>query len=158
MATDPSFAEFVCDQLRNAGGISVRKMFGEYALYRHLKVVALLCDNQVYVKPTPAGEAVVGVPTWGAPYPGAKPHLNASDLLDDPARLVRLILVTDEALPAPKKKAPAKAKAAAKVKAVPKAKAAAKTTAQAPRKTKPALKKKAAAKKKSSPPPRRRAR
>lgn len=104
MATDASFAEYICDQLRNAGGITAKKMFGEYGIYRHGKIVALACDNQLFVKPTPAGEAVLGTPTYGPPYPGAKPHFNVSDLLDDAATLVQLITATDAALPAPKPK------------------------------------------------------
>lgn len=113
MATEASFAVYVCDQLSDAGGISARKMFGEYGIYRHGKIVALACDNQLFVKPTPAGEAVLGTPTWGAPFPGAKPFFNVSDLLDDTQMMVRLIEATDAALPAPKKKMP-KAKAVAK--------------------------------------------
>jgi len=108
MATEASYAEYVCDQLSDAGGITVRKMFGEYGLYRHGKIVALLADNQMFVKPTPAGEAVLGTPTWGPPYPGAKPFFNVSDLLDDRETLVRLIEATDAALPAPKQKVPKK--------------------------------------------------
>lgn len=104
MATDAGYAKYVCDQLHAAGGISARKMFGEYGLYRHGKIVALIADNQLFVKPTPAGEAVLGTPTYGPPYPGAKPFFNVSDLLDDPEWLVRLIEATDAALPAPKKK------------------------------------------------------
>lgn len=111
MATDASYAKYVCDQLRAAGGVDARKMFGEYGLYRHGKIVALICDNQLFVKPTPAGEEVLGTPSYGPPYPGAKPFFNVSDLLDDPEWLVRLILATDAALPAPKKKQ-AKPKAA----------------------------------------------
>lgn len=118
MATEASFAEHVCDQLRDAGGMTVLKMFGEYGLYRHGKIVALLCDNQIFVKPTPAGEAVLGTPTYGPPYPGAKPFFNVSDLLDDRETLVRLIEATDAARPAPKKKVAkkkvVKTKAAAK--------------------------------------------
>jgi len=113
MSTEASFAEYVCDQLRDAGGITVRKMFGEYGLYRHGKIVALLADNQIFVKPTPAGEAVLGTPTYGPPYPGARPFFNVSDLLDDTETMVLLIEATDAALPAPKKKTP-KAKAVAK--------------------------------------------
>lgn len=105
MATDAGYAKYVCDQLLHAGGISVRRMFGEYGLYRHGKIVALICDNQLFVKPTAAGEAVLGRPIFGAPYPGAKPFFNVSDVLDDPDTLVRLILATDAALPAPKPKA-----------------------------------------------------
>lgn len=104
MATDAGFIEYVCDQLRDAGGITVTRMFGEYGVYRHGKIVALACDNQLFVKPTPAGEAVLGTPTFGPPYPGAKPYFNVSDLLDDAATLVRLIEATDAALPAAKKK------------------------------------------------------
>ncbi len=104
MTTDASYAKYVCDQLHAAGGIAARKMFGEYGLYRHGKIVALIADNQLFVKPTPAGEEVLGTPTYGPPYPGAKPFFNVSDLLDDPEWLVRLIQATDAALPAPKKK------------------------------------------------------
>jgi TfoX/Sxy family transcriptional regulator of competence genes len=116
MATDPGYAKYVCDQLQMAGGITTIKMFGEYGLYRHGKIVALIADNQFFVKPTPEGVAVLGTPSWGPPYPGAKPFINASDLLDDPETLVRLILATDAALPPPKakKKAPVAAKASAK--------------------------------------------
>lgn len=104
MATDAGYAGYVCDQLRVAGGVTAKKMFGEYGLYRHGKIVGLICDNQLFVKPTPAGEAVLGAPTYGPPYPGAKPFFNVSDLLDDPETLVRLIEATDAALPAPKQK------------------------------------------------------
>jgi len=104
MATDVGYANYVVDQLRAAGGITVRKMFGEYGLYRHGKIVGLICDNQLFIKPTPAGEAVLGTPSYGEPYPGAKPFFNASDLLDDPAWLVQLVEATDAALPAAKPK------------------------------------------------------
>ena len=116
MATDPGYAKYVCDQLRAAGGISARPMFGEYGLYRLGKIVGLIADNQLFVKPTAAGEAVLGAPTWGPPFPGAKPFLNVSDLLDDPDTLVRLIEATDAALPAPKQKPEKKAKPALKQK------------------------------------------
>jgi TfoX/Sxy family transcriptional regulator of competence genes len=137
MATDASYAAYVCDQLHAAGGISARKMFGEYGLYRHGKIVALITDNQLFVKPTLAGEAVLGTPTYGPPYPGAKPFFNVSDLLDDPEWLVRLVLATDEALPAPKKKA-AKKKVATKQ---AKKSAAKKSAAKKPAAKKPAAKK-----------------
>ena len=104
MATDAGYAAYVCDQLHAAGGISARKMFGENGLYRHGKIVGLICDNQLFVKPTPAGEAVLGTPTYDPPYPGAKPFFNVSDLLDDPDWLVQLIEATDAALPPPKTK------------------------------------------------------
>jgi hypothetical protein len=56
MASDKSFIEFIVDQMEDAGLISYKKMFGEYAIYCDGKVVALVCDNQLFVKqPKAAG-------------------------------------------------------------------------------------------------------
>lgn len=132
MATDAGYAKYVCDQLHAAGGITARRMFGEYGLYRHNKIVALICDNQLFVKPTPEGAAVLGTPTYGPPYPGAKPFFNVSDLLDDPEWLVRLIEATDAALPPPKKKPERKVGAGAHVAAKASAKRPAKQPAKRP--------------------------
>jgi DNA transformation protein and related proteins len=49
MASDAKFVEYVCDRIDGAGQISFRKMFGEYAIYCDAKVVALVCDNQLFV-------------------------------------------------------------------------------------------------------------
>jgi len=49
--------EFIVEQIENAGVITYRKMFGEYALYCNGKVIALICDNQLFVKPTKAGKS-----------------------------------------------------------------------------------------------------
>ena len=47
MASDLDFVEYVVDQMEGAGPVSYKKMFGEYAIYRQGKVVALICDNQL---------------------------------------------------------------------------------------------------------------
>lgn len=107
MASDEKFLTFVCDQLRGAGDISYRKMFGEYAIYKDQKVVALVCDNQLFVKPTPGGKALLGQPREAPPYPGAKPCYLIADGLDDPQLLSELIVTTARELPTPK---PTKAK------------------------------------------------
>ena len=73
MASDLEFVEFVVDQIKGAGVISFRKMFGEYAIYCEGKVVLLICDNQVFVKPTEAGKSFIGDVVEAPPYPGAKP-------------------------------------------------------------------------------------
>ena len=51
MASDQEFVDFLVDQMQGVGGITFRKMFGEYAIYCNGKVVALICDNQFFVKP-----------------------------------------------------------------------------------------------------------
>jgi hypothetical protein len=49
MASELCFVEFIVDQIENAGIITYKKMFGEYAIYSDSKVVALVCDNQLRV-------------------------------------------------------------------------------------------------------------
>jgi TfoX/Sxy family transcriptional regulator of competence genes len=102
MASDQTFVTYVCDQMGNAGQISSRKMFGEFVIYCSTKVVALVCDNQLFVKPTPGGETVLGACTKVPPYPGAKPHYLITDRLDDREWLSRLIATTAHELPEPK--------------------------------------------------------
>ena len=107
MASDLSFVEFLCEQMRGAGPVTSRKMFGEYALYLDEKVIALVCDNQLFLKPTPAGRAQLSDAVDASPYPGAKPHLRIGAELDDAERLSALARLTADALP-PAKPKPAK--------------------------------------------------
>ncbi len=102
MASDITFVEYVCDQIRGAGGISHRAMFGEFAVYRDGKVIGLVCDNQFFVKPTQAGRALLGMPVEAPPYPGARPHFLVSDQLDDRDLMTGLIRATAAELPTPK--------------------------------------------------------
>lgn len=102
MASDQSFVDHVCDRARGVAGLAWKKMFGEYALYVEDKVVALICDNPLFVKPTAAGRELVDPVDEAAPYPGAKLHLRVSDEIDDPDALQRLLRVTATALPKPK--------------------------------------------------------
>jgi TfoX/Sxy family transcriptional regulator of competence genes len=114
MASDQKTADFVLDQLRGAGTMTAKRMFGEYGLYCDDKIVALLSDNQLFVKPTEAGrEFAKGTPE-APPYPGAKPYLSVQDRVDDREWLTELVRITAAALPkpAPKKVATKKRKGA----------------------------------------------
>lgn len=110
MSTSQSTIDFLLDQLADLAGVHARKMFGEYALYCGDKVVALVCDNQLFVKLTPPGKALVGSGyREGAAYPGAKPSiLVGADLIEDSERLCELVRVTAGALPPAKPKRPGK--------------------------------------------------
>jgi len=111
MATSETTIRFLLDQLSDLPGVRTRKMFGEYALYCGEKVVALVCDDQLFVKITAPGKALVGERyAEGFAYPGAKASiLVGADELDDHERLTTLVRVTAAALPSPK---PKKARAA----------------------------------------------
>ena len=104
MASDLEFVEFVVDQIENAGVISYRKMFGEYALYCEGKVVALICDNQLFVKPTKAGQSFIGNVVEAPPYPGAKPSFLIEEHIDDRDWISNLVRLTEKELPVPKPK------------------------------------------------------
>lgn len=112
MATSQSTIDFLLDQLRALPGVRARKMFGEYALYCEEKVVALVCDNQLFVKITPAGKTLVGERYQeGEAYPGSRPFMVIdAEEIEDSERLCELIRVTAAALPLPKPKKPKKLK------------------------------------------------
>lgn len=105
MATDNSTMDFLLDQLAGLGAASAKKMFGEYCLYLSGKPMGLVCDDQLYLKPTAAGRALLDKALEGAPYPGAKPHLLITpDQWEDAAWLCELLRATDRELPQPKPK------------------------------------------------------
>lgn len=106
MSTSQSTIDFLLDQLSRLPNIRARKMFGEYALYCDEKVVALVCDDQLFVKITTEGKKRVGKRyEEGFAYPGAKPSmLIGADLIEDRHRLCELIRITADALPKPKPK------------------------------------------------------
>jgi len=104
MASDLSFVEFVVDQIENAGVIRFRKMFGEYAVYSDGKVVALICDNQLFIKPTEAGRFFIGDVVEAPPYPGAKLSFLIEDKIEDRKWISKLIRITAKELPEPNPK------------------------------------------------------
>lgn len=114
MASDLDFVEFVVEQLSRECQMSFKKMFGEYALYSKGKVVALICDNQLFVKPTEAGRQFIGSPVEGVAYPGAKPSFLIQDQVEDSEWLSELITITEKSLPAPKPKPKPKAQSSKK--------------------------------------------
>ena len=106
MASTPQTLDFLLDQLAGEP-VTARKMFGEYCLYYAEKPVALLCDDQLYLKPTEPGRALLATPQEAPPYPGAKPHLLVTaDHWEDRDWLLQLLQVTARALPPPKKRKP----------------------------------------------------
>jgi len=114
MASDRGFVEFVVDQIDSRCDVSFRMMFGEYALYSKAKVVALICDDQLFVKPTVAGRAFIGDVVEAPPYPGAKLSFLIQDKIEDGDWLTQLITLTEEELPKPKPKKKKKSKRKAK--------------------------------------------
>ena len=108
MSSSESFVKFVAEQMEEAGDIRYRKMFGEYAIYCNEKVVALICDDRLYIKPTAGGRAFIGEVTEAPPYQGAKPSFLIEDQVENKDWLCELIRITEGELPLPKPKKPKK--------------------------------------------------
>ena len=93
MASDLSFVEFVVDPLDEDCGVTYKKMFGEYGLYSGGKFFAMICDDQLFVKPTDGGRAYIGDVVEAPPYPGAKPIFLIGAQIEDPQWLSELVRI-----------------------------------------------------------------
>ncbi|MEI7620779.1 MAG: TfoX/Sxy family protein [Candidatus Falkowbacteria bacterium] len=104
MASKQSTVDYILDQLLSINNIKSRKMFGEYALYCNGKVVALICNDKLYVKITAEGKCFVADSYCeGYAYKGARVSMLISeDKIDDSEWLSQLILITADNLPLPK--------------------------------------------------------
>ncbi|UAK24060.1 TfoX/Sxy family protein [Sphingomonas nostoxanthinifaciens] len=109
MATDKHTATFIVDQLSAAGDVSAKPMFGEYGLYCDGKMFGMICEGQLFIKPTTGGRGFAGSIEEAPPYPGAKPCLLVdADRWDDGDWLAELVRITTAELPLPKPKPPRK--------------------------------------------------
>jgi TfoX/Sxy family transcriptional regulator of competence genes len=98
MASNTDLVQYIVDQCSGAGEIAVRKMMGDYCIYCDGILFGLICDNNLYVKPTYQGAARLKDVVMDSPYPGAKEHFLIDDV-DDRDSLVALIKATLPALP-----------------------------------------------------------
>ena len=100
MATSQSTMDFLLDVLSDSKQVSARKMFGEYCLYYAGRPVGLVCDEQLFLKPTDTGRRLMRVPAEGSPFPGARPHLRISaDAWDDRSWMNTMVRATFDSLP-----------------------------------------------------------
>ena len=100
MANDQAFIDYVIDQVD--GGMTYRHMFGGTTLYLGGKVIALICENQLFVKPTTAGRDYIGHVIEAPAYEGARDSFLIDDGIDDAEWLTGLFLATERELPAPR--------------------------------------------------------
>ncbi len=105
MSSSQSTVDFIIGQMLGAGEVSFRKMFGEYGIYCNGKMIASICDDKLFVKPTTRGRIYIGDVVEESPYPGAKPNfLISNEKIKNGQWLSELIKITAEELPVPVKK------------------------------------------------------
>ena len=104
MATKKATVEYILDQLKPLP-VRARAMFGEYGLYCDEKMVALICDDTLFVKPTAISHQFFTDSDLAPPYRGAKDHYMVSgDRLEDSVWLQEVIARTTELVPLPQRK------------------------------------------------------
>ncbi len=103
MASSREFVEYVMEQLRNAGPVTYKKMFGEYGLFCGRKFFGVVCDDTLFIKITEAGRTVCPGLSEEPPYEGARNYFLVEEI-DDGEFLTRLVTATCEALPDPEPK------------------------------------------------------
>jgi TfoX/Sxy family transcriptional regulator of competence genes len=104
MASNPNFVAYVIEQIKNAGEITAKKMFGEYGIYSDEKIFGLICDNKLYIKPTESGRAFMGNVVEAPAYAGAKPSFLIDDRIEISEWLSELIRISVKEIPEPKPK------------------------------------------------------
>ncbi len=110
MASELSFVEFVVDQFDEDCAVTYKRMFGEFGLYCRGKFFALICTDQLFIKPTDGGRAYIGDVVEAPAYPGARPSLLIEDRIEDSEWLSELARITHSELPEPKPKKRKKAR------------------------------------------------
>jgi len=103
MSTSKSFADYIMDQCSDVPGVSVKKMFGEYGLFLSGKMVGILADDNLFIKPTDAGRELLDDVIFAEPYPNAKPYFLIENT-ENRMLLAELLIRTEKALPMPKPK------------------------------------------------------
>ena len=107
MATNPDTIEEILACAGDRLELSARKMFGEYGIYLDGKMVAMVCDDTLFVKALPVVEELLGPHEERPPYAGAKPHpVVAKTFMAQDGRLAHLLRGIWKTLPDPKPKAP----------------------------------------------------
>jgi TfoX/Sxy family transcriptional regulator of competence genes len=87
-------------RLSGVEGLTARRMFGEAGISLDGRPIGSICDGRLFLKATPAGEALLDEPELLPPYPGAKAHLAVPDaVIDEPEKIEELIRATAEGLP-----------------------------------------------------------
>ncbi len=97
MASNADFVQYIVDQCSGAGEIAVKKMMGDYCIYCDGILFGLICDNNLYIKPTEEGATQLKEVILRPPYPGAKPHFYINEI-DNRDYLTAILRATIPAL------------------------------------------------------------
>ena len=105
MSTHRKIVDYIIDQIASAGTVTAKPMFGEYGVYCDGKMIAIIGNDQLFIKLTPGGRSFATEADVLPPYPQAKPYLLIDpDRWDDRDWLTGLARITAAELPVPRSK------------------------------------------------------
>ena len=85
MSTTIEFIDYIAEQVDLGAAFTHKRMFGEYGLYLHDKVIAFACDNSLFIKAAPATEALTAALRKAAKVkPGDKVELEIHPAEQEP--------------------------------------------------------------------------
>ena len=67
MSSSTDYVNYILEQLSCAGLARARRMFGEYGLYLDGMFFAVICDDELFIKPTQAALAAFPELPWPRP-------------------------------------------------------------------------------------------
>lgn len=104
MATTKEYHDYVCDCLSRVGGVSTKKMMGEYCVYYNEKLIGDICDNRFLVKQTDTSKKLLADCKMEYPYEGSRSLMFVVEEMEDAELMQELLQGMYEELPEPKKK------------------------------------------------------
>jgi len=104
MASSREFHDYIVEQLRYAGEVTTRKMMGEYCVYYRGKVIGLMCDNTLLLKPVPTVLQLLAGAERMYPYEGSRTLMVAVEDVENTPLMAQVLEALDEELPEPKKR------------------------------------------------------
>lgn len=104
MATSQEFHDYVMDRLSLVGDFYSIRMMGEYCIYMEDKVIGLLCDDMLLLKPTESVLKLMPNAERKYPYEGSKTLMVIVEDLEDADLLAKTTDAMYDELPAPKEK------------------------------------------------------
>jgi len=104
MATSKKTAREVEDALAPLN-VRTRPMFGEYAVYCDERTVGFICDDTLFIKPSPVTSEILAGCEVAPAYPGSKDYyVIDQERIDDGEWLRDVVQRTADTLPLPKPK------------------------------------------------------
>lgn len=106
MPTRKETADFLVEQLSGMEDVRARRMFGEYGIHAGDRFVAVVRDEDLFIKPNVGARGYFSGFVERAPFPGAKPWLIVpGERWEEREWLAGLFRVSAQGLPAVKPKA-----------------------------------------------------